>query len=200
MLELNACATSHANFTAFAARIEEQQTQEHARRRLRFYARLLRLQDQGSVASVFSAGGVTPKDVIFSSFSDPLGYAGFVPTAQFIIDQYIAFTERRRPGLDREMQKILGKHMSIDHSFKTAKRCTVSYQKYFLSLWTASNEHNEIMAQRFCIGKSTAEVLDAMEGLARRYHARGLGGPDLLTTDICCQDRPMGLRIFESLR
>jgi hypothetical protein len=197
MLELNACITSRANFSAFTARLEEQHTQEHARRRLRFYSRLLRLQDLGSVAGIF---GSTPADVKFSSFSDPNGYAGFVPTIQFIIDQYIAFTTKRRPVLDRAMQMILAKHLSIDHSFKVTKRCPVRHVKYFLSLWTASNEHNEIMSQRFCIGKSTAESQDAMAGLARRYEARGLEGPDLLTTDICCQDRPMALRMFASLR
>jgi hypothetical protein len=61
----------------------------------------------------------------FSAFDDPMGYAGFVPSARWFQDLYDSYIESHTPRINQYTSMLTGRTCAIDHSHKITKHILV---------------------------------------------------------------------------
>ena len=80
-----------------------------------------------------AAGRLLGKFQEFSSFDDPEGYAGFIPSSNYFRSIYVKTMAARGPTMDKHMSMLSASILEVDHSFKVSCLmeswfiCTVSY-------------------------------------------------------------------------
>ncbi|KAG2221923.1 hypothetical protein INT45_013259 [Circinella minor] len=92
--------------------------------------------------------GVSQSHPPFSNFDDPLGYAGYVPSATYLRMIYTAIVDQLRLFMDKEMMVLDGVVLKGDHTFKIIKHMAkVDRESTFYALYTVYNEFEEISIQ-----------------------------------------------------
>lgn len=81
----------------------------------------------------------------FSSFGDPMKYAGKIPSAPYISFMYTQYMKRFIPIMDQHITRLSGTILKGDHSHKFNKKMyRVNNCPSFTGLYTVTNEYDEI--------------------------------------------------------
>mmetsp|Transcript_4484 Transcript_4484/g.14038 ORF Transcript_4484/g.14038 Transcript_4484/m.14038 type:complete len:105 (+) Transcript_4484:1497-1811(+) len=68
------------------------------------------------------------------------------------------------------------------------------------SIFTLYQENRMVVTQRMCKTNSEEEVQEVLEGVAGRLKELGYDGPLMYSTDDCCHEEKMLMRVFSTLR
>lgn len=111
---------------------------------------------------------------------------------------------QRIQWLHGRMGMIDGKVLSVDHTFKTARKVkfrdelTGNYLQPFSSTLTVYNEYSQVCCQFFSQTKSLRDVTQDLKEIISRYDAYGSEKPSIVYSDNCCNDRNELLSCFGS--
>lgn len=79
----------------------------------------------------------------FCKFDDPNGYAGHVPSANFLSYVYTTVLSSFKPAMDRQTSMLSGEILKGDHSFKLIKKIAkLGSESIFSALYTVCNEYS----------------------------------------------------------
>jgi hypothetical protein len=137
---------------------------------------------------------------LFSMFDDPLGYAGFTPSAPFVLQMLLKDVMMKRKFYDMEVQRRPGCVLKIDHSFKVVSHMKqLNGKKLFEALHTVVNEYEEIRSQQLVQSTSHDQLREPLMALYKTLQLHGRELVKLVYTDVCDKDRPFLLEIWPSL-
>jgi hypothetical protein len=111
------------------------------------------------------------------------------PSLTYMLKVILSEIELRIPYYTARMQMVFGKCLSADHSHKVAKVVLIAGERAFEGIYTVMNEFGKVLGFWFVNGTTLAEVEIALRGIDARYNLNGLRGPELFTTDRCCDER-----------
>ncbi|KAF8134402.1 hypothetical protein EV363DRAFT_1561939 [Boletus edulis] len=136
----------------------------------------------------------------FGTFSDPNGYAGFVPSASYLARFYDMLVERDSPELKQCIALLPARTLAIDHSFKVVKRLgRVGGAPLFTALHTMVNDYGEIRSMLFTMTKGHDQFMPNMHEIARSLTKFGHGKVEAVFTDNVHADKEEVQRAFPSL-
>eukprot|EP00121_Abeoforma_whisleri_P011016 Awhi_evm1s10160 len=137
----------------------------------------------------------------FSKQFDVENYNDFVPHAKYFEEVYKKDHKRARGYMDQMMDLVKATIISGDHSFKVPKHLMcIKGIKIFNALYTVVNNlTTEIVHQRFCISKSSDEVIDVLNDVAERIRKNGYEEVEFFLTDNKT-DYPLLSECFPSLK
>ncbi|KAG2215881.1 hypothetical protein INT45_006788 [Circinella minor] len=137
----------------------------------------------------------------FSSFKDPEGYAGYVPSTGYLRLVYTALIDQLQPLMDKELAILSGIILKGDHSFKVPKHMAkLGGSSAFTALYTFCNEYEEIRLQLLVRTKSTTHLEAPLKEMMNSYHLYNHQEPDLFFTDNVKGDRRLLERSLPSLK
>ena len=115
------------------------------------------------------------------------------PGRQYIAQQYLARSEKRRQFIDNQMGCIQGKSLLFDHTFKIAKylKQYASSDRLFEAVGTVMNEYGQVMSQIFTPTTENNCIRFMLESLRAR-----VGEVDCIYVDNCCKIRGFLTGIF----
>jgi hypothetical protein len=149
-----------------------------------FYQRILWQRHQGSVMAHANI-----EVEVFSNFGDKRGYSGFVPSATYLQDIYHDYSSHIRSLLDREIMKRDSTTLKGDHSFKVPKYVAkANGERSFDSLYTVTNEYEEVVIQIFALTKSHEEIREHLQNYVKGRQSLGHPLIKAFYTDDCCHD------------
>jgi hypothetical protein len=136
----------------------------------------------------------------FSSFSDPNGYNGYVPSASYISYVYCSIITELRPYMDQHQSLLDGKILKGDHSFKIIKKMNKSNGvSDYSCMYTVMNEYEEIKMQILAPTKSLKHVVPSFVNMMASYKKYGFELPELFYTDNVIGDRSTLEEVMPSL-
>ena len=137
----------------------------------------------------------------FSSFNDAKGYAGYVPSAQYLRSFYTTYTEEIRHLLNKQMMVLDASYLKGDHSFKIIKLMgKVDGTPTFTALYTVLNEYEEVRVQFLVPTKSISHLKYAFDALRRSLDLYGHSQPQIFFTDNVRGDKNLLESVFPSLK
>lgn len=110
-------------------------------------------------------------------------------SSNFITTIFMAYFLAKAEFLRSQMQSVVGSILKVDHTFKVAKVLVADGHRPFEALWTCINEYGQILTQAFVGTKAFDEIKPAFEKLVHRHTVLGAQQPEVIYTDICCQER-----------
>ena len=125
--------------------------------------------------SVFQPRGREFPPQPFSSFDDPAGYSGRVPSASYLLAVALAYHRFRRPTLIRRLMMVTGTILKGDMSFKLAKKIRCDRTGQYVCVFSIMNEHGEVLAYFFCRSKSLRDLTAELKMMQLRWK-RETGG------------------------
>ncbi|KAJ7664273.1 hypothetical protein B0H17DRAFT_952109, partial [Mycena rosella] len=136
----------------------------------------------------------------FSSFDDPKGYGGFVPSSAWLRTMYDLYIELHRAAMDQQAAQKDLELGAMDHSFKTTKQIMkVNGEAVFAATLTVTNQHGEVRVMAFVATTSHEEFKSALLKAKENLKLYGLAQPKVIFTDNPAADRPFLEQIFPSL-
>ena len=147
-------------------------------------------QQHAPQLSFFGGSGGNQSHPSFSNFDDPLGYAGYVPSATYLRMIYTAIMDQLRLFMDKEMMVLDGVVLKGDHTFKIIKHMAkVGGESTFYALYTVCNEFEEIRLQLLVPTKKVTHLKRSFEQMLKSYHLYGPQEPQILYTDYIAGDK-----------
>jgi len=128
-----------------------------------------------------------PAPCSFFQFDDPRSEIE-LPSLAWLLGVVVTMIEARIPYYEHRMSMGLGQCLSGDHSHKVAKVVLIQGQRGFMGLYTVMNEFGKILGFTFTSSTDLREVEGLLRGIAERHKLRGASGPEIFTTDRCCQE------------
>ncbi|CAO3624567.1 unnamed protein product [Mucor hiemalis] len=120
----------------------------------------------------------------FSTFSDPNGYNGYIPSAGYISYVYCSFIKELRPYMDQHQSLLDGKILKGDHSFKIIKKMNkTNGVSDYSCLYTVMNEFEEIKMQVLAPTKSLKHVIPSYNNMMASYHKYKFELPQIFYAD-----------------
>ncbi|KIK60525.1 hypothetical protein GYMLUDRAFT_261499 [Collybiopsis luxurians FD-317 M1] len=138
---------------------------------------------------------------LFPPFQEqsPNGFAGFVPSAQWLQDLYDNFIEQHVQEMNQHTAMLSGDIIAIDHSFKMTKQIAkINGVQVFIGLLTMTNEKGEIQLCNLVASKSQSQYESALRNLSNSLAMYGHPQPSICYTDNMA-DKPFVESIFPSL-
>ncbi|KAJ7676813.1 hypothetical protein DFH06DRAFT_942686, partial [Mycena polygramma] len=137
----------------------------------------------------------------FSRFSDKAGYAGFTPSRWYISKVYVEYMSHIKPHQDQAMSAVTFEAGRMDQSYKVVKYLArMDGVKSFGSLWTATNEFEQIRHMVFTPTGHMTHVERPLRGMVKSLHEHGHAPISLLWTDNVRADHQFVERIVPTLR
>ena len=136
----------------------------------------------------------------FSAFRDPERYMGRAVSVGFLIKHYMRYAFSRWNFVRKSIQRVGGKYLRGDHSFKLVKKMVVEGERPFVAIYSVMNEYSEIVGYWFCRTKSQKELTSALSHIEARYKKFGYKRIELWFTDDVDAEVGTLSAIFPSLR
>ncbi|KAJ3836717.1 hypothetical protein F5878DRAFT_508001, partial [Lentinula raphanica] len=139
---------------------------------------------------------------LFPPFQDrsPKGFAGFVPSAQWLQDTYDDFIATHVQDMNQHTAMLTADIIAIDHSFKVTKQVAkINGIQVFIGLLTATNEKGEIRLCNLVASKSHSQFEIALRKLSESLAMYGHSQPSICYTDNMA-DQPFMEQVLPSLR
>ncbi|KAF7728630.1 hypothetical protein EC973_005857 [Apophysomyces ossiformis] len=137
----------------------------------------------------------------FSTFDDPLGYAGFAPGAKYLTKVYNDFVEEKVVHYFQHTSSLPANIVHNDHSHKVNKHlCKLGGVKIFEGLFTMTNEMGEIRIQHFVPSTSMDYVKKSLDDVKLSLISFEHSMPKVLFTDKVDHDKKFFEMQFESLK
>lgn len=151
--------------------------------------------------SSFSAHGFIFSPVVpFSLFGDQSSYAGYVPSSAYFRTIYTSIIEVLQPKMDKHMMLLDGKVLKGDHSFKFTKHMAkIEDSSVFSTLYTMTNEYEEIVLQALVPSKALSYLKHSFEMMQEAYKDYGHDMPLVFFTDNVSGDKTFLESMFSSL-
>ena len=128
-------------------------------------------------------------------------YRGQTPTGSYLSSFHKKFMKSIKPHLSKEVKKRGALRLSIDVSYKEAKKlCRVGGKAVYTGLVTAVNEYGEVRLQFHIVSDSHEQLMSAFEAFKKTTEAYGLPPLQLLSTDNPTRDSAMAKEVFPSLQ
>jgi hypothetical protein len=126
----------------------------------------------------------------FGKFSNLKGYAGMIPSANYLQKLFIQHHKTVRPWMDSKVSDIKSEILKIDHTFSLPEYIGLgSGEKLFHALFTAMNEYGEIRLQFLAPTKGFIQLEGVFEKFRNTCIERSYSLPRIIYTDNCCGDR-----------
>ncbi|KAJ6568492.1 hypothetical protein B0H19DRAFT_938738 [Mycena capillaripes] len=136
----------------------------------------------------------------FSSFDDPAGYSGFVPSSSWLNMMYNTYIEEHGPAMDQQAAMKSLRIGAMDHHYKTTKQIMkINGESMFSATITLTNEHGEARLLAFVATSSHAEFESELQKVQKNLDLYGLSQPEVIFTDNPSADKPFLESIFPSL-
>ncbi|KAJ7886129.1 hypothetical protein B0H14DRAFT_2563454 [Mycena olivaceomarginata] len=162
----------------FSELVSEIQHRFHADRELMYFA----------AAVFYGQRGVTP----LSAFDDPNGYAGSLPSVQYIKALFTDNLTAHRIYIERDIATLPLTVAKADHTFDFLKHMGgMKGECVFTAAYTVLNEFEEVRAHSLTLTKSLLFVKDMFDGIQR-----GLKDSNNPPTEILYTDSPQSERTF----
>jgi hypothetical protein len=138
---------------------------------------------------------------MFSSFGNKYGYAGLVPTGNYLSHVYKLFAASIEDHLEKEVKKRGAERLHWDASYKEAKHLGQYHgESIFRALITATNHVGEIRVQFHVVTDGHDQMTNQIETLLETLRAYGHEMPQLLTTDKPMEDKAFFQGAIPSLK
>ena len=110
----------------------------------------------------------------FSEFADPKGYAGYVPSSNWLCDLYDQFIESHLPRINQYSAMLTARICAIDHSHKITKHIVmIEGVSVFVGLLTVTNEYGEIQLLALVATKAHAQFEIALLNMKKSLELYG---------------------------
>ncbi|KIK53592.1 hypothetical protein GYMLUDRAFT_250294 [Collybiopsis luxurians FD-317 M1] len=130
----------------------------------------------------------------------PNGFAGFVPSAQWLRDLYNAYIEDHAKKFNQHTAMLSADILAIDHSFKAPKQITkINGEQAFIGLLTGTNERGEIRLCNLVAMKAHSQFEMALRNMSNLLTTYGHSQPALMYTDNM-SDQGFLKQVFPSLQ
>jgi hypothetical protein len=139
----------------------------------------------------------------FSSFGDSAGYAGAVPTGNYLAVMYKEYAMTIETYLSNDVKKrpAKTKWLAWDASYKEAKRLAKHKGKQvYVALITATNELGEVRFQFHVVTDGHDQMKAAISAFLDTAKKYGQQEPSLIFTDKPAEDKAFFFAQFPSLR
>ncbi|KAJ7145231.1 hypothetical protein C8R46DRAFT_1045557 [Mycena filopes] len=142
-----------------------------------------------------------PSDLIpFSAFTDKSGYAGFSPSRYFINSVYVEYMSHIKPHQDQAMASLPCNVGHGDQSFKVIKYIArLNGVRVFGSLWTITNEYEQIRQMVFTPTKHLHHIERPLKGIVKSLHEHGHRPMSFMYTDNVQADKQFFERVVPTL-
>jgi hypothetical protein len=147
----------------------------------------------------YSLANSTAKEAFLCDFPDFHSelYHQKVPTISYLIRRLIIIMEDSSLYKTKRMQMIDGRHFSGDHSFKLSKMIYTKNSKPFAAVYCVLNEIGQVVAWWLTTGTGMSELENSIGKIKTRNELHGFDGPDIVSTDRCCQERHFWNKLFK---
>ena len=136
----------------------------------------------------------------FSSFDDPAGFAGYIPSSRWFKDTFDMFVESHHPQIDQYMAMLPARICAIDHSHKITKHIILADGvSIFVGLLTVTNELGQIQVLALVATKAHAQFEYALKQMLESLKMYGNDEPWILYTDNI-SDKAFLEKYFPSLK
>jgi hypothetical protein len=136
----------------------------------------------------------------FSSFDDPKGYSGFVPSSSWLRMMYDTYIEQHGAAMDQQAAVKSLRLGAVDYHYKTTKQIMkINGESVFAATLTLTNECGEARVLAFVATSSHTEFEDALQKVRANLDLYGLSQPEAIFTDNPAADKPFLEKIFKSL-
>jgi len=135
----------------------------------------------------------------FSSFSDPEGYAVFVPSTSFLHSVLHEILCDQEPWLDKMQQMTDGQILYGDANYKWAKLIWANGVQCFDALYTLMNEVNQVVKQELVQDSENRCLKQGLHDIAGRQQYHGMAPVELVFVDNCCHARSSILEALPGL-
>ena len=136
----------------------------------------------------------------FSKFDDRDGYAGYVPSTEYLQLVYTALLDQLRPLMDKELAILGGVILKGDHSFKIPNHMAkLGGSSAFTALYTLCNEYEEIRLQLLVPTKSPTHLEKPLKDMVASYNLYNHKQVELFFTDNVKGDHSVLERSIPSL-
>ncbi|KAJ3964645.1 hypothetical protein EV361DRAFT_873842 [Lentinula raphanica] len=139
---------------------------------------------------------------LFPPFQDrsARGFAGFIPSAQWLRDTYDDFIAIHVQDMNQHTAMLTADIIAIDHSFKVTKQVAkINGVQVFVGLLTMTNEKGEIRLCDLVASKSHSQFEIALRKLSESLAMYGHSQPSMCYTDNMA-DQPFMEQVLPSLR
>ncbi|KAJ7637248.1 hypothetical protein DFH06DRAFT_1433264, partial [Mycena polygramma] len=137
----------------------------------------------------------------FSSFSNKNGYAGFSPSRWYISKLYVEYMGVIKRHQDQAMSALTLTTGQMDQSYKAVKYVArIEGVKVFGSLWTLTNELEQIRHMVFTPTRHLIHVERPLRGVMKSLHEHGHPPISFLWTDNVRADHQFVEEIIPTLR
>ncbi|KAI3653135.1 hypothetical protein MP228_002560 [Amoeboaphelidium protococcarum] len=188
--------------TQISNMLKEWHTLRHTKLELQYYSMVQSILKMRQPAltqkKILDPVAEVPK---FSSFADKQGYCGHVPSSNYMMKMLMMDIERKKDYFDFEVQRRDAEVICADHSFKVTRHMgQLNGVRTFEGLHTVLNEYEEIRSQSFVQSTSHQHITQPLKAMYNTLESNGMKTPQVVYTDICCQDRQFYESVFPSLR
>jgi hypothetical protein len=120
----------------------------------------------------------------FSSFDDPKGYSGFVPSSSWLRMMYDVYIEEHGAAMDQQAAMKSLRLGAIDHHYKTTKQIMkINGESVFAATLTLTNEYGEARVLAFVATSAHTEFESALQKVKQNLDLYGLSQPEAIFTD-----------------
>ncbi|KAJ7754059.1 hypothetical protein B0H16DRAFT_1833181 [Mycena metata] len=142
----------------------------------------------------------SPTFTEFSSFDDPQGYAGFVPSSAWLCMMYNQYIEEHGAAMDQQTNMKSMRLGQLDHGYKVPKQIMkINGESVFAATLTVTNEWGEARILVFVATSSHSEYESALLDTKKSLELYGHSQPEVIFTDNPAADKPFLENIFPSL-
>ncbi|KAG2217078.1 hypothetical protein INT45_013105 [Circinella minor] len=120
----------------------------------------------------------------FSPYEDKDGYAGYIPSGQYLHTIYTVIINEIRHLIDKQMMVLGGRLLKGDHTFKIIKHLgRIDGSPTFLAVYTVCNKYEEIRMQLLVPTKSLKHLKFAFDSMRDAYNMYGYDHPEIFFID-----------------
>ncbi|KAI8997362.1 hypothetical protein BDB01DRAFT_33343 [Pilobolus umbonatus] len=136
----------------------------------------------------------------FSTFNDPMKYAGKMPSAPYITFMYTQYMKNLTPLMDQQITRLSGTILKGDHSHKFNKKMyKINGVPSFTGLYTVTNEYDEIRMMILTPTKALDFLKGPFKSMLTSLRANNYDEPVVYYTDNVDADRNFLESVFPSL-
>ena len=205
MMDLSAMVPNKTAFSSAAKILREKSRSTLVHIEHQFAATLTSPTHQAKIATMLGErerlSDFPAIDAIF-----PRGFLSHQYLERIYLDRHVELL----PYFERSLQQIGATLLRADKSYKVVRYIFSCHgrndvglgqgsTRSYDSLYTVMNEHNQVVAIKFCRSGDNDEMERLLAQVKRRFDLLGYEEIELFYTDNCCHEYPMLAKVFPSL-